>query len=356
MKKSAIAMSDRASIVFPHQLFRQHPALVPGGIVYLVEEWLFFHQYNFHQQKLLLHRATMRMYADYLTEQGYTVRYIPATSAECDLQLLLPAISSVGVRALQYADVADDWLRQRLTAGAKQQGIELQEFRSPNFLEDPAEISKLFDSRKYLKQTDFYINRRKHYEILVDKFDKPLGGKWTYDVDNRQKFPKSRSAPDFDLPVANEYIKEAQVYVRQNFGNNYGSVEQPFDRGFYPTTYSQADDWLQDFLNVRFAEFGVYEDALVLAEPILHHSVLSPLLNTGLLCPQQVIDAALAMVGKVPLNSLEGFVRQLIGWREFMRITYERRGRFQRTRNYWGFTRKVPASFWTVPPGFYRWI
>jgi deoxyribodipyrimidine photolyase-related protein len=351
MRESAIAMLDRASIIFPNQLFRQHPALVPGGIVYLVEEWLYFHQYNFHQQKLLLHRATMRMYADYLSGQGCQVRYIPATSAECDVQKLLPIIASAGVRELHYADVVDDWLQQRLTAGAQQHQIQLQKYRSPNFLEDPAEIAKLFDSRKYLKQTDFYINRRKHREILIDKFDKPVGGKWTYDVDNRQKFPKTRSAPEFDLPELNEYVREAQTYVRQNFGGNYGSVEQPFEQGFYPTTYSEADDWLRDFLSVRFAEFGVYEDALVLAEPILHHSVLSPLLNSGLLCPQQVIDAALEMVGKVPLNSLEGFIRQLIGWREFMRITYERRGRFQRTHNYWGFTRKVPESFWKGTTG-----
>ena len=233
-EKSAFTMNDLASIVFPHQLFREHPALVPGGVVYLVEEWLFFHQYRFHQQKLLIHRATMRMYADYLTQQGYRVRYIPATSEECDIEQLIPTIASAGVRTLYYADVADDWLRQRLKAGAKQQGIDLKEFRSPNFLEDPAEISKLFDNRKHLKQTDFYINRRKHYEILVDKFDKPLGGKWTYDVDNRQKFPKHRSAPDFDLPAANKYVIEAQTYVRQHFGDNYGSVEQPFAEGFYP--------------------------------------------------------------------------------------------------------------------------
>jgi deoxyribodipyrimidine photolyase-related protein len=255
------------------------------------------------------------------------------------------------VRKLHYADVVDDWLRQRLTKGAQQQGIELQEFRSPNFLEDRAEISKFFDNRQRLKQTDFYIDRRKHHEILLDKFDKPLGGKWTYDVDNRQKFPKNRSAPDVDLPELNEYVREAQTYVTQHFGDNYGSVEQPFAAGFYPTTYAEAEDWLSDFLTVRFADFGAYEDAIVLEEQILHHSVLSPLLNTGLLLPRQVIDAALAMVDKVPLNSLEGFVRQLMGWREFIRITYERQGRIQRTRNYWGFTRRVPESFWEGTTG-----
>jgi deoxyribodipyrimidine photolyase-related protein len=351
MRESAIAMSIRASIVFPHQLFCQHPALISGGIVYLVEEWLYFHQYNFHQQKLLLHRATMRMYADYLTQQGYEVRYIPATSAECDLQHSIPIIASVGVRELHYADVVDDWLRQRLIVGARQHGIKLHEYRSPNFLEDPAEISEFFDKRKSYKQTDFYINRRKHHQTLLDETGKPLGGQWTYDVDNRQKFPKGRSIPSLNLPGLNEYVREAQTYISQNFGNNYGSVKQPFVAGFYPTTYAEADAWLTNFLEVRFADFGVYEDAIVSAETVLHHSVLSPLLNIGLLSPQQVIDRALDLVDRVPLNSLEGFVRQIMGWREFIRITYERRGRSQRTRNYWGFTRKIPESFWQGTTG-----
>jgi deoxyribodipyrimidine photolyase-related protein len=148
-------MNDRASIVFPHQLFREHPALVPSGIVYLVEEWLFFHQYRFHQQKLLIHRATMQMYAERLTQQGCQVRYIPATSEDCDLQKLIPNIASAGVRELHYADVADDWLQQRLTAGAQQYGIQLQAHRTPAFLEDPAEISAFFDKRKTQRAGNF---------------------------------------------------------------------------------------------------------------------------------------------------------------------------------------------------------
>jgi deoxyribodipyrimidine photolyase-related protein len=344
-------MSSAATIIFPHQLFPQHPALIQGQIVYLVEEWLFFHQYRFHQQKLLLHRATMQMYADYLTQQGYELRYIPATSVDCDLQKLLPIIASTGIRALHYVDVVDDWLRQRLTEGAQQQGIQLQEYRSPNFLEDPAEISEFFDRRKSYKQTDFYIDRRKHRQILLAESGKALGGQWTYDMDNRQKFPKDRSAPVLQLPGLNEYVKAAQVYVSKNFADNYGSIEQPFAAGFYPTTYAEADAWLTDFLTVRFADFGAYEDALVLEETILHHSVLSPLLNIGLLSPQQIIDRALELVDRVPLNSLEGFVRQIMGWREFIRITYERRGRSQRTRNYWGFTRQIPESFWSGTTG-----
>jgi deoxyribodipyrimidine photolyase-related protein len=320
-------MSSVASIVFPHQLFREHPAVMPGRIVYLVEEWLFFHQYRFHQQKLLLHRSTMRMYADYLIQQGYELRYIPATSADCDVRKLLGSIASEGIGELHYADVVDDWLQQRLVAGAAEQGMKLREYASPNFLESPADIADFFDRRKSYKQTDFYVDRRKHHQILLDPAGKPVGGQWTYDVENRLKFPKDRSAPVVKLPGLNDYVREAQAYISQNFGDNYGSVQQPFAAGFYPTTYAEADAWLEDFLTVRFADFGAYEDALVLEETILHHSVLSPLLNIGLLSPRQIIDAALARIDTVPLNSLEGFIRQIMGWREFIRITYVRRGR-----------------------------
>jgi deoxyribodipyrimidine photolyase-related protein len=344
-------MSSVASIIFPHQLFREHPAVMPGRIVYLVEEWLFFHQYRFHQQKLLLHRSTMRMYADYLAAQGYELRYIPATSVDCDVRKLLVSIASAGIRELHYADVVDDWLQQRLVAEAVEQGIKLQEYPSPNFLEDPADVADFFDRRKSYKQTDFYIDRRKHHQILLDPVGKPVGGQWTYDVDNRLKYPKDRSAPVVKLPGLNEYVREAQTYISQNFGENYGSVAQPFAAGFYPTTYAEADAWLEDFLTVRFADFGAYEDALVLEETILHHSVLSPLLNIGLLSPRQIIDAALARIDEVPLNSLEGFIRQIMGWREFIRITYVRRGRSQRTRNYWGFTKKIPENFWNGTTG-----
>jgi deoxyribodipyrimidine photolyase-related protein len=97
----------------------------------------------------------------------------------------------------------------------------------------------------------------------------------------------------------------------------------------------------------------VYEDAQVAREPVLYHSVLTPMLNIGLLQPQQVLDATLAHAARhaVPLNSLEGFVRQLVGWREFLRIVYEREGRRQRTRNFWGFSRRIPAAFWTGTTG-----
>jgi deoxyribodipyrimidine photolyase-related protein len=353
-------MSLAAVIVFPHQLFPEHPALAQNRPVYLVEESLFFHQYRFHQQKLLLHRATLQMYRDYLTGLGYEVRYVEATESHCDLRQLLPQLAAAGIKALHCADVADDWLQQRLVEGTTALGIELTVHRSPNFLNTAPEVADFFARRASYKQTDFYIDQRKRRGILLDDKGKAIGGQWTYDVDNRQKFPKGRSVPPVALPALNTYVKEAQIYVATHFPDNYGSIESPFATGFYPTTYAEAEAWLDDFLAVRFADFGAYEDAIVVGEPILHHSVLSPLLNIGLLSPQQIIDRALTYQDRVPLNSLEGFIRQVIGWREFIKLTYVgaslggspyRQGRQQRSRNYWNFHRPIPESFWQGTTG-----
>lgn len=110
---------------------------------------------------------------------------------------------------------------------------------------------------------------------------------------------------------------------------------------------------MNDFFKIRFEEFGPFEDAIVSREIFLHHSVLSPMLNVGLLTPDYVIDEAIDFASHhaIPLNSLEGFVRQIVGWREFIRAVYELKGIEERTKNYWGFKRKIPASFWNGTTG-----
>ncbi len=290
----------------------------------------------------------MQMYADYLQQQGYEVRYIEATEPECDIQKLLPQLTEI--KELHYTAVVDDWLQQRLatSAGTK---IKLIEYPSPNFLNEPSEVAEFFASRKSYKQTDFYIDQRKRRQILIDNNGKPVGGQWTYDTDNRQKYPKNQIPPVVKLPGLNNYVKAAQVYVDRYFPDNYGSTQQPFAAGYYPTTFAEAEDYLQDFLQTRFHDFGAYEDAIVADQSILHHSLLTPLLNIGLLSPPQILTAVLAIADDIPLNSLEGFIRQIIGWREFIRLTYERSGRQQRTRNYWKFSKPIPPSFWTGETG-----
>lgn len=341
------------TMIFPHQLFKAHPALDLRRSVYLVEEWLFLRQYNFHKQKLVLHRASMKFYADWLTKQKYQLNYVETTEAKNDIRKLMMALSKQKINEIHIADVVDNWLLKRIREACLQYKIELIIYPTPGFLNTMDEVKDYFDNRKTYFQTDFYSHQRKIRKILLEKDGKPFGGKWTFDAENRQKYPKKETAPVVKFPKENNYLKEAKEYVDKQFANNYGSIDAPH---FFVCTFDEAEKWLDDFIENRFQHFGIYEDAIVTKEHILHHSVLTPMLNIGLLTAQQVLNKVLNEAAKhnIPLNSLEGFVRQIIGWREFIRIVYEREGGKQRTTNYWQFNRKIPESFWTgttgIPP------
>ncbi|WP_309300262.1 hypothetical protein [Aequorivita sp. CIP111184] len=125
------------------------------------------------------------------------------------------------------------------------------------------------------------------------------------------------------------------------------------NQSLYPTSFETTKAWLSQFFEHRFMEFGAYEDAIDTENSILHHSVLTPMLNVGLITPKEIIDVCLlyAEENEVPINSTEGFVRQIIGWREFIRGVYESRGSEERTTNFWKFKRKIPASFYDGTTG-----
>lgn len=353
---SSLSAFMEVTIIFPHQLFKTHPAVDLNRKVYLVEEWLFFNQYNFHKQKLLLHRASMQFYKKYLEAQHIKIDYIDAQQEHSTVTQLVAYLSIKRTKKIHLTEVVDDWLQRRLTAACREHNIDYVFYPTPNFLNTLTQTDAYFSQKKNYYQTDFYIDQRKKRKLLLDPAGKPEGGKWTFDAENRLKFPKGETVPKFALPDANEYVLEARKYVEQYYPCNHGNPESPFHSKkdvAYPVTFEDAENWLDDFLKERFSKFGIYEDAMVAAENVLFHSLLTPMLNIGLLDPQQIIHKALQAAVKynVPLNSLEGFIRQITGWREFIRIVYEREGRKQRTKNYWRFNRKIPATFWNATTG-----
>ena len=343
-------MSLQVSIILPNQLYKEHPAIHNNIPAYLVEEWHFFNQYQFHKEKLVLHRASMKFYEQFLKAQGVVVHYIESNKIQNKCELLIEQLHSNKVKQIHIVDPVDNWLLEKIKSSCKKYGIELTIYDNPNFLNTINQVGDFFSKKKTYFQTDFYTWQRKSRNILLEKDGKPLGGKWTYDADNRSKFPKKEAAPKLPSALPNKYISEAESYIQKNYPNNYGSVNE---RHLFAVNFDDTEKWLEEFLQDRFEKFGIYEDAIVGKELVLHHSVLSPMLNIGLISPQQIIDQAISFSNKnnVPLNSLEGFVRQIIGWREFIRIVYEREGSKQRTTNYWKFTRKIPASFWKGTTG-----
>jgi deoxyribodipyrimidine photolyase-related protein len=343
-------MSNSVSLIFPHQLFRNNPVVQKGRKVYLIEEVLFFNQYHFHQQKIVLHRASMKSYEDYLGKKGIEVEYIEHHQKEGDCTKLMEVLAKKGIKSIHITDVVDNWLMKKLNTACKKQGINIHISETPYFLNNMNSVTDFFSKRKTYFQTDFYTWQRKERKILLEKDGKPVGGKWTYDAENRMKFPKKELVPLLPKIKEDKYLIEAKAYTKKYFSNHIGNIS---DAPLFVHTFKDAEHWLENFLQSRFEKFGIYEDAIVTKEKVLYHSVLSPMLNIGLLTPNQIIDKALAIGQEknIPLNSLEGFIRQIIGWREFIRIVYEREGSKQRTTNYWKFKRKIPASFWTGTTG-----
>ncbi|MGZ8236470.1 MAG: cryptochrome/photolyase family protein [Methylobacter sp.] len=339
------------TLIFPHQLFANHPCIVSGQDVYLIEEGLFFKQHRFHRQKLVLHRASMKKYAHLLDPLNVKVNYIDSQNDLSDVRKLIHHLAQQHITGIQFADVADNSLKTRIKSCCNTHNITMTETVSPNFLNTLDGVKLFFDKKKTYFQTAFYIEQRKQRNILLDAEGHPLGGQWTFDADNRLKYPKNDKPPLVTAVKEDCYGQEAKAYVAKHFPNNYGSAEN-FS---YPTDHAGASIWLDEFLETRFEKFGHYEDAMVANEHYLHHSVLTPMLNIGLLSPQQIIDKALQVADnkKIPLNSLEGFIRQMLGWREFIRIVYEREGGKQRMKNFWGFERKIPESFWQCTTGIF---
>ena len=337
-------------ILFPHQLFEQNPLIEKADTIYLVEEWLYFKQFNFHQQKIFFHRASMKAYQSHLLSLNIKVEYIDAFNDLSDIRKLIAHLKSIGVDGFAYIDTTDQWLEQRMQKACEQHGVAAHKNNSPLFLLTSEENAHYFSGRKRMFQTDFYKNQRQQRNILMDTDKIPMGGKWTFDDENRLKYPKGKTPPPVHFLASNQLHDEAAQYVRQYFPDNYGNLNPQF---IYPTNFADSKQWLKTFFATRFAEFGAYEDSIVTKEIFLHHGVLTPMLNVGLLTPQYVIDEALAYASAhdIPINSLEGFIRQILGWREFIRAVYELKGNEERTRNYWGFTRKIPASFWNGTTG-----
>ena len=342
------------NLVFPHQLFEKSPLLNQEGDFYIIEEHLFFTQYKFHKQKIAFHRATMKFYETHLKSLDKTVHYISATETDHDIRNFCKALKGQNISKINFIDPTDTWLSKRLHESAQAEKFILEEFKSPLFINGKNENSDFFrtDKKKFF-QTKFYTDQRKKRNILIDSAGAPVGGKWTYDVDNRKKYPAKKMPPSVRFPDLTDFWKEAFDYTETNFSRNYGEVSKS---QYYPVNYQQSKDWLEQFFETRFHEFGPYEDAIVSHEGILNHSVLTPMLNVGLLLPDDIINHAIsyALKNDVPINSLEGFVRQILGWREFIRGVYEAVGSKERTTNFWGFSRKIPASFYDgttgIPP------
>lgn len=343
-----------ALVLYPNQLFPV--AMLPEvETVILVEEPLFFgmdRQYprRPHKQKLILHRAATRRYAkEVLWPAAYDVEYI-------DLDVLYDT-GDILNRAKKFdqiyiIDPAEDILIHRLLEARRQKpdSPEVEFLPSPNF------YLKEQDVRQYLAHAhkqlfaDFYQWQRERFNILIGEDYKPLGGQWMLQAKS-QRTTREQAPPSFEVYGNNEYVAEATKFVSERFGNNPGGTDF-----IWPTNHQEAAQWLDEFVENRLDGYAAYQDALDGQAAWLYHSALSSSLNIGLLSPQQVVEAALKRHAKrpVPLESLEAFIRNILGWREFTRGQYITRHVPMRHTNAFKHHRKLTGAWYTgdlgIPP------
>lgn len=347
-------------LIFPHQLFKDCSQFEKSVPIYVIENELFFNQYAFHKQKIMLHRSSMKYYEAMLRKSKFDVHYIDNKEKESKISDLFKLFSKNKVTRTKLFHPNDNWLEKQLEENSKKYKIQLAFLPSPNFINNKRDDIALLGNRRPFYQTGFYIEQRKSRNILIDAKNAPLGGSWTYDVENRKKIPKNTTIPPIHFSGENPYIKEAVTYTETHFKKHFGESTSPFEKNnskvYYPCTHADAEKALDLFIQEKLQDFGIYEDAMVCKENTLFHSVLSPLLNIGLLSPADIIQKLLDAYkkGQAPINSIEGIIRQLMGWREFVQLTYQKIGSVQRTKNFWNFKHKMPKSFYDgttgIPP------
>lgn len=335
----------KGALIYPHQLSIPPEFLAENRILYLIEDPLFFSYYRFTRQKLMLHRATMKRLEDELRRQGKTVRYVefhelPDSSTIGDL------LRREGIRDVLIADVTDNWLQRRVSRGLRESGIALRWLPTSLFITSGELIHAYRPKRSdFYFFNDFYLWQRRRTGILMQNGE-PVSGRWSFDEDNRKKLPKKIQVPDSSYLEDSEFAREATSYVAHHFPDTYGRPG-PLR---YPDSHAQSLRLFERFLKERFALFGAYEDAISPEHSGLFHSLLTPALNIGLISAEQVLFQAIAQEN-VPINSREGFVRQIIGWREFVRLIYEQKGSYQRTCNALSHTKTLPSAFYTGHTG-----
>jgi deoxyribodipyrimidine photolyase-related protein len=302
-----------------------------------------------HQQKIVLFLAAMRSYADELRDAGYCLEYLKLDGADTRPyeDKLAAAIDEYGEDCLQHFEIEDKPMESRIALFAASKGLVHEQLPSPMFTCSREEFSSFAGAGSRLLMGDFYKQQRRRLNILVTKEGDPVGERWSFDADNRKCLPKSITPPDIEWPEPDNHALDVIELVSREFADHPGSARQ----FRWPTTRTQALDWLDNFINVRLAEFGPYEDAITTRSETVFHSMLSPYLNMGLLTPGDVIDRVMTVADKMPLQSIEGLVRQVIGWREFVRGIYREYSDKQDVMNFWSHERELSVAWYEGTTG-----
>ncbi len=297
-----------------------------------------------HPQKIAFLFSAMRHFAQALCQRGVTVDYVtlddPANSGSLAGELV--RFAARYRPAAIHVTEAGDW---RVEQALRASGLPLTWHADTRFLCSRAEFARWAQGRKQLRMEFFYREMRRKSGLLLHPDGSPEGGAWNFDADNRKALPRGLRGPLPARFAADAITAEVLALVRARFAHHYGRLD-----GFaYPVTHAEAEQLWEHFLDFGLGAFGDYQDAMAAGEPFLFHARISAALNVGLLDVRRLcadVEAAYR-AGRVALNAAEGFIRQLIGWREYVRGIYWLQMPDYAQRNAFANRRALPAFYWS---------
>jgi len=302
-----------------------------------------------HIQKVLCFFAAMRSFAEQLKADGHKVIYFKLNDSKNQQTFegnLNQLIAEFEFSKFEYQEPDEFRLDTQLKDFCKTLSIPCEMVSSEHFMSERSFLGEFFKGKKTFLMESFYRQMRKNHQILMEGSN-PTGGKWNFDADNRKKIPANHkvSAPllfSNDLSEIEKELQEANV-------KTIGTVDAK--HVLWPINRSQSLQLLDFFVEECLPFFGTFQDAMQQNQWSIYHSRLSFSMNTKLISPREVIDAAIATYEKqattISLNQLEGFVRQILGWREYMRGIYWNQMPNYATLNFFEHTNKLPDWFWT---------
>ena len=316
-------------------------------IIFMAEDYQLCTYEKHHKLKILLFLSAMRSYAENLKNNKFKIEYQKIENKEFKddyLKKLKKIINSKNIKEVSSFEIEDKFFEKKITLFLKKENIKWNIVQTPMFLNSRNDFKNYLKKSKKPFMATFYKDVRKKSGILIGSDANPIGGKWSFDEDNRNKLPKNITIPKFPKIGETNNTKKLKPIIEKLFSDHPGNT----DNFWFATEYEDVLKILNFFIKEKLNLFGDYEDAVNQQNNVLFHSTLSPYINLGLITPELVIKKVLEFhkKKKIRLNSLEGFIRQIIGWREFMRGIYQSYSNEMETRNFFKQNRKMKKSWY----------
>jgi deoxyribodipyrimidine photolyase-related protein len=318
-------------------------------IFYMAEDLGLCTYEKHHKHKILLFLSSMRSFCDELKEKKFEVIYkrIEDNDFELDyLEKLKIIITEKKIETISVFEIEDKPFEQTFLSDLKDI-VSVNYLSSPMFLTKRKDFKEYNDSVKKPFMANFYKKQRKENNFLIEEDGSPSGGKWSFDEENRKKIPKEIKLPSQLKFKFTTHTKHLIKIIDDRFKDHIGQLDD-----FWLCT-TRTDAWIifSHFLDEKINLFGDYEDAVDQRDNVLFHSTLSPLMNLGLITPSEILEKLKKIKDEIKINSIEGYFRQIVGWREFIRGVYQNYDKKFETSNFFNHNRLMKESWYEGSTG-----